>query len=430
MSKNTRTYVPTSSLSMMVNQTADDFIRARDGNILIGQEISPNISHSDAKHNIVIGHGAAKNLTNGDYNTFIGYGVGTTNESYKFRVGNRQYSSNDLMVGTFGTSTLNQDLTLNADVVITSVTQSNDKDTGCLILQGGLGVEMNTNIGGTLTVHDTTDSSSSTTGSTIIDGGLGVAKKVYVGSDVDTSSYSTGSLVVSGGVGVAKDLNAKDIYQTRTGADGLSVPYLLVPAGVIMQYVASTAPSGYLLCDGSAIARATYSVLFSVISTTFGSGNGSTTFNVPDLRGKVPTGVNGNEESAFTNLGNSGGSEEHTLSIDELPSHNHGGATGSDGDHDHDRELTTTSNGSHNHGGTTGDGGNASGSENVSSSDEGALVSGEGIHNHTIDDDGEHEHKVIIPSSGTHTHTISSQGGGNAHSILQPYLVVNYIIKY
>jgi len=65
------------------------------------------------------------------------------------------------------------------------------------------------------------------------------------------------------------------------------------PAGVIEAYGGSTAPAGYLLCDGSAVSRTTYSALFSAIGATFGSGDGSTTFNLPDLRGRFLRGVDG-----------------------------------------------------------------------------------------------------------------------------------------
>lgn len=64
-----------------------------------------------------------------------------------------------------------------------------------------------------------------------------------------------------------------------------------IPAGVIWSYGAATAPSGWLLCDGTAYSRTTYARLFAVISTNFGSGDGSTTFNVPDLRGRTLVGA-------------------------------------------------------------------------------------------------------------------------------------------
>lgn len=65
----------------------------------------------------------------------------------------------------------------------------------------------------------------------------------------------------------------------------------LVPTGTVFHYAGSTAPSGWLLCDGSAVSRTTYAGLFASISTTFGTGDGSTTFNVPDTRGIFVSGV-------------------------------------------------------------------------------------------------------------------------------------------
>jgi microcystin-dependent protein len=66
-----------------------------------------------------------------------------------------------------------------------------------------------------------------------------------------------------------------------------------IPIGAIMPYAATSAPTGWLLCDGSAVSRTTYADLFAIISTTHGQGNGSTTFNVPDYRGRFLRGVDG-----------------------------------------------------------------------------------------------------------------------------------------
>lgn len=63
------------------------------------------------------------------------------------------------------------------------------------------------------------------------------------------------------------------------------------PAGVVSMYISGTPPSGWLICDGSAISRSTYAVLFAIIGTTYGTGDGSTTFNLPDIRGRVPVGL-------------------------------------------------------------------------------------------------------------------------------------------
>lgn len=99
------------------------------------------------------------------------------------------------------------------------------------------------------------------------------------------------------------------------------------PTGSIIMYAASTAPAGYLECDGSAISRTTYADLFAVIGTTFGSGDGSTTFNIPDLRGEF---VRGWDNGRGVDSGRAFGSSQS----DALKSHRHqidvstGGTTG------------------------------------------------------------------------------------------------------
>lgn len=90
------------------------------------------------------------------------------------------------------------------------------------------------------------------------------------------------------------------------------------PAGIIMPFAGTAAPEGYLMCDGAAVSRTTYATLFAVIGTTFGTGDGSTTFNVPDLSGRVPLGA-----SSTHLLGSTGGSETITLTEQELPAHVH-----------------------------------------------------------------------------------------------------------
>lgn len=89
-------------------------------------------------------------------------------------------------------------------------------------------------------------------------------------------------------------------------------------AGIVMPFAGSTAPQGWMLCDGAAISRTTYATLFSVIGTTYGEGDGETTFNIPNLSGRV---VIGSSQSHA--LGTTGGSETVTLTADQLPSHVH-----------------------------------------------------------------------------------------------------------
>lgn len=88
--------------------------------------------------------------------------------------------------------------------------------------------------------------------------------------------------------------------------------------GAIVPFAGNTIPQGYLVCDGSAVSRQTYGGLFNVIGTNFGDGDGSTTFNLPDLSGKVAIG--NSLDHAFAS---SGGEEEHTLITNEIASHEH-----------------------------------------------------------------------------------------------------------
>jgi microcystin-dependent protein len=88
-----------------------------------------------------------------------------------------------------------------------------------------------------------------------------------------------------------------------------------VPTGTIQSYGGTAAPSGWLICDGSAIARTTYSVLFAVIGTTYGAGDGSTTFNLPDLRGRVVVGYAPGGKTEVATLGNNEGLAENLRNI-------------------------------------------------------------------------------------------------------------------
>lgn len=113
------------------------------------------------------------------------------------------------------------------------------------------------------------------------------------------------------------------------GADGISAP-----TGAVLPFAGSVPPDGWLICDGRAVSRTTYAALFSVISTIFGAGDGSTTFNLPNLSGRTPIGVGtatGVAGATAHPLGQLGGEETHKLTIAETPSHEHGhplGVTG------------------------------------------------------------------------------------------------------
>lgn len=125
--------------------------------------------------------------------------------------------------------------------------------------------------------------------------------------------------------------NGDNAIQTLAENIGTNVP----PTGSLLAYAGSAAPAGWLLCGGQAVSRTTYATLFGIIGTTYGAGNGTTTFNVPDLRGRVPAGLDNMNGTAANRLtattmspngttrGATGGAQTNT--------HNHIQSVGNDG---------------------------------------------------------------------------------------------------
>jgi microcystin-dependent protein len=148
------------------------------------------------------------------------------------------------------------------------------------------------------------------------------------------SGLPSGAMVANGIYTLVYDANG-----TRWQLQGFTAAADPVPAGALMPFAGSAAPSGYLLCAGQAVSRTTYSTLFAAIGSTYGAGDGSTTFNLPDLRGRVAAGkddMNGSAANRITNavsgitgttLGASGGDERqqqhtHTATVTD-PGHTH-----------------------------------------------------------------------------------------------------------
>jgi microcystin-dependent protein len=180
----------------------------------------------------------------------------------------------------------------------------------------------------------------------------------------------------------------------------------ILPPGMLLDYAGGSAPMGYLLCDGSAVSRTTYSALYAALggaASAWGQGNGTTTFNVPDLRRKTTIGSGGTAVSGPANtVGATGGAETHTLSTAELAAHNHV-INISDPGHKHTVLLAVTPGVTSTTLGTNrGDGNNNNGFMETN----GGNPLGTGI-----------------------TATSNNNGSGTAHNNMPPSVVVTKIIK-
>ena len=95
-----------------------------------------------------------------------------------------------------------------------------------------------------------------------------------------------------------------------------------LPIGTVLPYTNETAPENWLVCDGSELDRTEYNHLFAIIGTTFGEGDGSTTFNLPNIKGRTIVGLDA-EDTDFNTIGKTLGEKTHTLTVEEMPSHRH-----------------------------------------------------------------------------------------------------------
>lgn len=245
-----------------------------------------------------------------------------------------------------------------------------------------------------------------------------------------TNPTGSSSLTSPDHAGQHADANdAIEALQAKVGINSSAVTsshdYLIrnnTPSGVINMWATATAPTGWLLCDGSAISRTTYAGLFAVLGTTYGAGNGSTTFNIPDLRTRVPVGKDAT--GTFATLGATGGAETVTLTSAEMPSHTHVQYS-----HNHTQNA-------HNHGIT--DPGHIHSLNQWLFFVQTALVSGfntssnTGFLPNTVNTNSNTTGISINNATATNiatTATNQNTGGDGAHNNLQPYIVLNYIIK-
>ena len=239
------------------------------------------------------------------------------------------------------------------------------------------------------------------------------------GSSVSVSGVKyLSSYVPVGGDTVWLATDGRDwivIGKLGNGSGGTSIVEAM-PAGSIIEWGGATAPANWLIADGSAVSRTTYASLYAAIGTTFGAGNGTTTFNLPDLRGRVPVGKDPND-SWFNAIGLTGGEKTHLLTAAEsgVPAHNHG-VTINDPGHNHTQNP-------HRHTYAYGNGvGDGSGLQYSGTA--GTQSQQFGIKDTTATNNA--STTGITASSSNNPAAAAS----SAHNNMQPYQVVNYIIKY
>lgn len=117
--------------------------------------------------------------------------------------------------------------------------------------------------------------------------------------------------------------NARELNKRFTSLDAGIVVVDGLPTGSVLATAGSSAAAGWLICDGAEISRSTYADLFNAIGTAFGSGDGLTTFNLPDLRGRVPIGAGTGSGLSARTLAQQVGAETHQLVTNEMRAHTH-----------------------------------------------------------------------------------------------------------
>jgi microcystin-dependent protein len=218
------------------------------------------------------------------------------------------------------------------------------------------------------------------------------------------------------------------------GIQGVTGATTTSPTGSVIAFAGSTAPTDWLLCYGQAVSRTTYATLFATISTTYGAGDGTTTFNLPDLRGRTVAGIDnmGGTDAGRLDIANSSGtvvgSQYVTLTSAEMPSHTH-----TQNSHNHTQDSHNHNQNAHGHDLGPGQSFGMSFSTNAGSFttliaqvqyiNQGSYQGPYSANANTA---------TNIANTATNqatTATNQNTGGDGAHNNMQPTMVLNYIIK-
>jgi microcystin-dependent protein len=272
-----------------------------------------------------------------------------------------------------------------------------------------VGAKLYTYVTGTSTPKDTytTAALSITHANPVVSDAAGRFPAVFL----TTGNYRT-VLTDENDVTIADDADVEGLETAAGSSSGT------IPVGALMPYAGGSAPSGWLLCYGQAVSRTTYDDLFSAIGTTFGVGDGSSTFALPDLRGRAVFGkdnmggsaasrvTNANSGVTGTTLGAVGGDEllhGHTHSVTD-EGHTHTGTTSSDGVHKHTATF-----------------------RNISLANQaGGLGNGIGEETEETSEAGEHDHTFETDST-TSGVVVTPTGAGNSQN-MPPAMILNWII--
>ena len=285
-------------------------------------------------------------------------------------------------------------------------------------------VSGNTALGGRLTVASVTT----------LNGTLSVTGAATFGNTITGNGASLTSLnaaaLASGQVPSARLATGTANSTTFLAGDGTwKTPTVTsaVPVGTVLMTAAATPDSGYLFCDGTPQLKSSYSALFTVLGSTYGTAN-ATHFTLPNLQQRFPIGA-----SPGFGIGNAGGSFDHTHTT---PAHTHTISTESAHTH------TVSTDGSHSHSGTTGTSSGMTVNDLLTTASSpvggwdtyGAVTAAHGDHTHsfTTDSAGSHNHSGATGSGGSHNHSGATGSGGasTTGTANPPYLVLNFQIKY
>lgn len=212
------------------------------------------------------------------------------------------------------------------------------------------------------------------------------------------------------------DIQDKAVFRSNLDVFSKEETRQMAPPGLVGHFARSTAPAGWLKANGAAISRVAYAELFAAIGTTYGAGDGFTTFNLPDLRGEF---LRGWDDGRGVDGGRTLGSSQSGA----IQSHAHSGSSADAGGHSH--SGTAQTGGAHNHSASSGmAGGHVHSYGGGQSFTYSGNFAGDTINSNArhytmqTDSSGEHTHPISVGNAGDHTHTLSiNTAGTHNHAI-------------